>query len=205
MGLLDTQDLSGFGLLKAASFSKPYDSRDAAIALHRTADSSLASPGKARLRTSLGMTTVCRAPISCTLALLRPHWHGKDSGFLARLAEQGSASDFIRNDKGLPRSRFLGGAAAALARQGTADSSFASPSKARLRTSLGMTRVCRALVFCTLALLRPQWHGKDSRFLARLAEQSSASDFTRNDKGFLSASRCFYFSASRPLSFRTGR
>ncbi len=129
------------------------------------------------------MTRVCRAPIFCTLALLRPHWHGKDSGFLARLAEQGSASDFIRNDKGLPRSRFLGGAAAALARQGTADSSFASPSKARLRTSLGMTRVCRALVFCTLALLRPQWHGKDSRFLARLAEPSSASDFTRNDKG----------------------
>ncbi len=58
--------------------------------------------------------------IFCTLALLRPHWHGKDNRFLARLAEQSSASDFTRNDKGLPRSRFLylGAAAAALARQG---------------------------------------------------------------------------------------
>src|SRR5258708_33282590 len=56
VGLLDTQDLSSFGLLKAASFNKPYDSRDAAIALHRTTDSSLASPSQARLRTSLGMT-----------------------------------------------------------------------------------------------------------------------------------------------------
>src|SRR5258708_1334950 len=56
VGLLDTQDFSSFGLLKAPSFNKAYDSRDAAIALHRTADSSLASPSKARLRTSLGMT-----------------------------------------------------------------------------------------------------------------------------------------------------
>src|SRR5258708_42683 len=56
VGLLDTQDFSSFGLLKAPSFNKPYDSRDAAIALHRTADSSLASPSRARLRTSLGVT-----------------------------------------------------------------------------------------------------------------------------------------------------
>jgi hypothetical protein len=30
-----------------------------------------------------------------------------NSRFLARLASQGSASDFARNDKGLPRSYFL--------------------------------------------------------------------------------------------------
>src|SRR6266446_4401303 len=115
------------------------------IGTARTTDSSLASPSKARLRTSLGMTRVCRALVSCTLALLRPH--GKDSRFLARLAEPSSASDFARNDKGLPRSHFLypGAAAAALALQEAADSSLASPSQARLRTSLGMTRVLLAL------------------------------------------------------------
>src|SRR5258708_31850491 len=120
VGLLDTQDLSSFGLLKAASFNKPYDSRDAAIALHRTTDSSLASPSQARLRTSLGMTKVCRALVFCTLALLRPQWHGKDSRFLARLAEQNSACDVTGNDEGLRRARILNlrAAAAAVARQG---------------------------------------------------------------------------------------
>jgi len=152
------------------------------------------------------MTRVCRALVFWTLALLRQRWHGKDSRFLARLAEPSSASDFARNDKGLPRSHFLypGAAAAALALQEAADSSLASPSQARFRTSLGMTKVWHDLIFCTLALLRPHWHGKDNRFLARLAEQSSASDFTRNDKG-LPRSRFLYLGAAAAALARQGQ